>query len=273
MRPIEYRYERAAARSGPSTIARLRRRVSVAVDRQRRSARGDLRRDAVRLRRARSRSHSARRQRSRRTCCGSTWRPGQVHVRAPDQALLVGRDHHPLREHVVGVGQLRAVDALARGRGTRRSTRSSGCSSPAGRRRSACADRSGSRRRRCRYSSSALLADHPDEAEVPVHLPLLAVHDRAQQRPGAPLGAALGARVDPRRAPQAPAARLPAAASAHGAASRREVRGERQRDERQRPRRRASTPVTRRGRSAAGGAREEDDPLGALAGSRRSPAP
>ena len=108
--------------------------------------------------------------------------PGQVHVRAADQALLVGPDHHPLREHVVGVGQLRPVEALARGRGTRRSTRSAGCSSPAGRRRSACAGRSGSSRRPCPRPASALRPMHPDEAEVPVHLPLLGVDDRAQQR-------------------------------------------------------------------------------------------
>ena len=64
---------------------------------------------------------------------------GQVHVGVADQAVLVGADHHPLGEHVVGVGQLRPVDATRRGRGTRRSTRSAGCWSPAGRPRSACA--------------------------------------------------------------------------------------------------------------------------------------
>ena len=80
---------------------------------------------------------------------------GQVHVRAGDQAPLVAGQRHPLRQHVVGVGQPRAavgprlvgeldavlVEQLARLR--------------AGRRRSACAGRRGRRTaRRARSSPS-----------------------------------------------------------------------------------------------------------------------
>src|SRR3712207_6980923 len=44
--------------------------------------------------------------------------------------------------------------------------------------------------------SVGLRAPHADEAEVAVHRPLLLVDARAQERPGALLGAALAARVD-----------------------------------------------------------------------------
>ena len=60
-------------------------------------------------RRRRSRSHWLRRQRSRRTCFGSIWRPGRCMFARRDQALLVAGQRHPLGQHVVGVRQPRAA--------------------------------------------------------------------------------------------------------------------------------------------------------------------
>ena len=48
---------------------------------------------------------------------------GQVHVRRLDQPPLVAGERHPLREHVVGVGQPRRCRRGASRPGTRRSTR------------------------------------------------------------------------------------------------------------------------------------------------------
>ena len=117
MRPIEYRYERAAARSGPSTTTRLRRRMSAAV-RCRRAHDADA-----------AGSPPARPTRVPTGACAlPLGQPPEVaahllrvdlaarevHVGVADQPLLVGPDHHPLGEHVVGVGQLRAVDVSSR---------------------------------------------------------------------------------------------------------------------------------------------------------------
>ena len=106
------------------------------------------------------------------------------------------------------------------------------------------------------------MADHADEAQVAVHLPLVPVHDRPQQRTGAALGAALGARdrgaARGRSRRAAPAAISGRGMHARARASTRPARRD-QRDDHEGDRRHGRALP---GRSAAGGAREEDDPLG-----------
>ena len=87
---------------------------------------------------------------------------GQVQVGLGDQAALVALQRHPLREHVVGVGQARASRRAASRPGTRRSTRSAAGRSAGGRRGSACAGRSGRRRSTPREVAARVVAAGSD---------------------------------------------------------------------------------------------------------------
>ena len=77
----------------------------------------------------------------------------QVHVGVGDQPALVAAQRHPLRQHVVGVGQPRPGRRIAASRGSRRSTRSAAHRCARRRRRSSGADRAGSRTPRRRPST------------------------------------------------------------------------------------------------------------------------
>src|SRR5215212_6240473 len=121
---------------------------------------------------------------------------GLVHVRAPDQAVLVAGQRHPLGQHVVGVGQagravgaaqVRELDAvlveqLAR-LGDERDNRLVGVDE---------------------VGVAVAPPPHAQEAEVAVHRPLLVVDAAAQELAGALLGAALAPGVVAHEAGLAP---------------------------------------------------------------------
>ena len=124
---------------------------------------------------------------------------GQVHVRGRDQPPFVTGQRHPLRQHVVRVGQAaRAVRArLVRERDAVLVEQAM-CLGQVGEDRPVGVDQVG-----VRGAAGAAgvvwpvgqRAPHPEEAEVVVHRPLLLVDARAQERAGTLLGPALAAGV------------------------------------------------------------------------------
>ena len=197
--------------------------------------------------------------RSRRTCAGSSWRPGEVHVGVADQrGRSSARQRHPLGEHVVGVGQPRLPQPPRRGRGsaTQYSLSSSPLRGVVGDDRPVRVDQVAVARRRSRASPTRMKPRSRYIAQrLVARRPSAAARGRAARR---------GARGRGRRATAVRcAARGAALAARRATAERAAAIGGPKHDRRPgRVRGRAQQHRPRRGQPP-GGAREEDHALGA----------
>ena len=196
----------------------------------------------------------------------------EVHVGAADHAILVGGERHPLGEHVVGGGQAVPPAAPVRsGNSTQYSLQQLATPRDVGDDRLVRVDQvgvGGGVGGPAVGLAPGVLAADPDEAEVAVHGPLLVVDARAQQLAGALLGAALAAGVVERSSSSGPTRaarrRAPGAPRLGLAHDQRGRQDESDQCEGEQCQQHVSAA------SAAGGAREEDHPVGVSAGCRRS---
>ena len=151
--------------------------------------------------RRRSRSQRASRARSRRTRSGSTWRPGRCMFASP----IRRRSSAVSAIHLASTSSESGSRALPYGRGwsgnaTQYSLSSSPVCGHVGDDRLVRVDQVGVGRVPAPPGARPSAAPHAQEPEVAVHLPVLLVDARAQQRAGALLGAPFAAGVIAARA-------------------------------------------------------------------------
>ncbi len=115
-KPMAWKYERAAARCGPSVSVRdlclTSNSVAVLTGAEPsggRVASGLRAAGRAAILRQRARSHSERAPEIATDLLGIDLPPWEVHVRRGDEATLVARQCHPLGQHVVGVREARGA--------------------------------------------------------------------------------------------------------------------------------------------------------------------